>query len=70
MEYLTQSKDLLYVGPFPRKKHSHKCPSLGCKMRGQINAVACYKSHCQRPQRDLCSFCKREEKLNETNNSN
>ena len=53
---------LIYEGPFPRKKHSHKCPGLGCKMRRQINAVACYKSHCIRPQKDLCHSCREEER--------
>jgi hypothetical protein len=50
-----------YQGPFPRKKHSHKCLGIGCKMRGQTNAVACYKSHCTRPQKDLCASCRQDQ---------
>ena len=47
-----------YEGPFPRKKHSHKC--AGCATRiGQTNAVACYKQHCTRPQHtETCSWCR------------
>ena len=53
----TMSKKEPYNGPFPRKKHSHKC--LGCVPRGQINAVACYKAHCTKPQlTDTCNWCK------------
>jgi hypothetical protein len=45
-----------YTGPFPRKKHSHKC--LGCVPRGQLNAVACYKVHCTKPKvTDTCEWC-------------
>lgn len=46
-----------YTGPFPRKKHSHKC--LGCIPRGQYNAVACYKKGCTMPQTtETCSWCR------------
>ena len=45
-----------YTGAFPRKRHSHTC--LTCKTRGQ-GAVACYKSHCTKPQRiDMCACCR------------
>ena len=45
-----------YTGPFPRKRHSHHCK--GCEARGQINAVACYKQGCARPQTtEKCSWC-------------
>jgi len=45
-----------YTGPFPRKRHSHKC--LKCIERGQVNAVACYRSHCTKPQTtDHCAWC-------------
>jgi hypothetical protein len=46
-----------YPGPFPRKRHSHRC--TGCRAWGQTNAVACYKSHCTRPQLvHRCPSCK------------
>lgn len=46
-----------YNGPFPRGKHSHKCK--GCEERGQVNAVACYKSKCTRPQLvATCDWCR------------
>lgn len=45
-----------YTGPFPRKRHSHRC--RGCEARGQYNAVACYKSQCAKPQLVVsCSWC-------------
>ena len=45
-----------YDGPFPRKRHSHKC--TGCEKHGQHNAVACYKSKCTRPQKvSSCGWC-------------
>lgn len=45
-----------YTGPFPRKRHSHRCK--GCEKRGQYNAVACYKSQCCKPQlSETCSWC-------------
>ncbi len=44
-----------YTGPYPRKRHSHRC--LGCHDR---NAVACYKSHCTKPQLvTSCMWCAR-----------
>ncbi len=46
-----------YAGPFPRKRHSHRC--TGCRRWGQLNAVACYKAQCARPQlTHRCSSCK------------
>lgn len=44
-----------YAGPFPRKRHYHRCPK--CIDRGG-NGVNCYKSKCTLP-RDLkcCSWC-------------
>ena len=45
-----------YAGPFPRGKHSHRCKS--CQERNGQGSVACYKSHCTRPQlNDTCSWC-------------
>lgn len=45
-----------YTGPFPRKKHSHKCTN--CVKRGQLNAVACYKTQCTKPKvTEFCSYC-------------
>lgn len=50
---LTETKP--YAGPFPRKRHYHRCPK--CFDRGG-NGVNCYKSKCTLP-RDLkvCSWC-------------
>lgn len=47
-----------YTGPFPRKRHSHRCK--GCEVTvGQFNAVACYKKHCTKPQLvETCEWCK------------
>jgi len=49
-----------YIGPFPRKKHSHKCPGLGCKIRGQERPVACYKTQCTKPSKTLCASCRQD----------
>jgi hypothetical protein len=46
--------DQLYEGPFPRKRHAHRC--LRC---GDKNATACYKTKCTKPRitRD-CFWCR------------
>jgi hypothetical protein len=50
-----------YTGPFPRKRHSHRCK--GCEAHGQYNAVAFYKQRCTCPQlTEACSWCRREVK--------
>ena len=49
-----------YNGPFPRNKHSHKCPGAGCKARGQYNAVGCYKKNCTHPKSHLCPSCRQD----------
>lgn len=41
--------------PFPRKKHSHRCPKCG-------NAVYCYRTRCQKPQRVQCDNCDWQER--------
>jgi hypothetical protein len=42
-----------YAGSFPRGKHSHRC--INCD---DSRGVACYKSHCTRPQVvDTCPWC-------------
>jgi hypothetical protein len=47
----------VYAGPWPRKRHSHRCE--GCARRGQLNAVACYKARCARPQLTAqCALCR------------
>ena len=33
-----------------RKRHSHRCPVC-------VNAVACYKKHCTKPQRITVEQC-------------
>ena len=44
----------VYSGPFPRKRHSHRC--MGCN---DLNSVACYKSQCSKPQRvNQCQYCR------------
>jgi hypothetical protein len=46
-----------YTGPFPRKRHSHRCK--GCESFHQYNAVGCYKAHCSKPQlTETCSWCR------------
>lgn len=46
-----------YTGPFPRKRHGHRCK--GCEKRGQLNPVACYRQHCTRPQTtESCPWCR------------
>lgn len=46
-----------YTGPFPRKRHYHRCPE--CKKRGS-GGVNCYKSRCTAPVLldYLCSWCR------------
>jgi hypothetical protein len=47
------SRRVQYEGPFPRKRHSHKCLNCGG------NSVACYKTRCTRSQRvDSCQWCR------------
>lgn len=41
-----------YTGPFPRKRHSHRCLKCGG------NSVACYKAQCTKPQTIAqCKYC-------------
>ncbi len=43
-----------YPGPFPRKRHAHRC--LNC---GQGRSTACYKAHCTLPRVvTSCPFCR------------
>ena len=43
--------DKRYPGPFPRKKHSHRCETCGA-------GVYCYKTACSKPQRiAVCNYC-------------
>jgi hypothetical protein len=45
-----------YSGPFPRKRHSHRC--LKCEKSGH-NSVACYKAGCRLAQTiEVCSWCR------------
>lgn len=46
-----------YTGPFPRKRHYHRCPK--CKEKGS-NGVNCYKSRCTSPVLldHPCSWCR------------
>jgi len=42
-----------YTGPFPRKRHSHRCLNCGG------NGVACYKSQCTlAPVVTRCRWCR------------
>jgi hypothetical protein len=53
----TPSKTAPYNGPFPRKRHSHRCQT--CKGRQGQRAVACYKQKCTKPQSvEDCIFCR------------
>lgn len=46
-----------YAGPFPRKRHYHRCPD--CQKHGS-NGVNCYKQRCTVPalMSSLCSWCR------------
>ena len=46
-----------YTGPFPRKRHYHRCPK--CKEKGS-NGVNCYKQRCTTPvlMSVPCSWCR------------
>lgn len=46
-----------YTGPWPRKRHYHRCPE--CKARGS-NGVNCYKQKCSAPVllSGPCSWCR------------
>lgn len=46
-----------YTGPFPRKRHYHKCPK--CADHGS-NGVNCYKSQCTKPvlMAVPCGWCR------------
>ena len=46
-----------YTGPFPRKRHYHRCPK--CKDKGS-NGVNCYKQRCTIPvlMSVPCSWCR------------
>ena len=53
-----QERTAPYEGPFPRKRHSHRCTGCAAKY-GQYNAVACYKTYCRKPQlMGECSWCR------------
>jgi hypothetical protein len=44
-----------YTGPFPRKRHWHRCET--CRARGS-NGVNCYKTQCTKPRDTLaCGWC-------------
>jgi len=53
----TDARRSPYVGPWPRKKHYHRCPK--CKEHGS-NGVNCYKSRCSAPVllSSSCSWCR------------
>jgi hypothetical protein len=42
-----------YLGPFPRKRHAHRCQRCG-----QGRSVACYKQHCHKARvTATCMYC-------------
>ena len=51
------ARRLPYSGPFPRKRHYHRCPK--CDARGS-NGVNCYKQNCTAPvlMSGPCSWCR------------
>jgi hypothetical protein len=53
----TDARRMPYTGPFPRKRHYHRCPQ--CKNHGG-NGVNCYKQKCALPVllSDPCSWCR------------
>jgi hypothetical protein len=46
-----------YTGPFPRKRHYHRCPQ--CRAKGS-GGVHCYKSRCMAPvlMSTPCQWCR------------
>jgi hypothetical protein len=50
------ARTLPYTGPFPRKRHYHRCPK--CRVNGS-GGVACYMAKCTRPvlMSVACGFC-------------
>jgi hypothetical protein len=54
----TDARRLEYSGPWPRKRHYHRCPE--CKGQGS-NGVNCYKARCSKPVllSGPCSWCRR-----------
>lgn len=53
----TDARRLPYTGPFPRKRHYHRCPK--CKDHGS-NGCNCYKQRCTLPVllSGPCSWCR------------
>jgi hypothetical protein len=50
------ARHLPYTGPFPRKRHYHRCET--CFARGRSNGVNCYKKNCTRAVlHDGCWSC-------------
>jgi hypothetical protein len=49
-------RTLEYTGPFPRKRHYHRCPK--CRVNGS-QGVSCYMAKCTRPvlMSVACGFC-------------
>lgn len=49
----TGKRSEAYTGPFPRKRHSHRCLRCGG------NAVACHKAQCTvAPVTGTCKYCR------------
>jgi hypothetical protein len=53
----TDARRLPYTGPFPRKRHYHRCPK--CQDHGS-NGANCYKQRCTAPVllSGPCSWCR------------
>lgn len=53
----TDARRLPYSGPFPRKRHYHRCPK--CVERGGAG-VNCYKQRCTKPVflSTPCGWCR------------
>jgi hypothetical protein len=53
----TDARRLTYNGPWPRKRHYHRCPK--CIASGS-NGVNCYKQRCSAPvlMSTPCRFCR------------
>lgn len=54
-----------YAGPFPRKRHFHRCET--CWATRKQGAVYCYKTKCSKPQSsEDCALCRPIQKYGQT----
>jgi hypothetical protein len=52
---ISDTRFAAYAGPWPRKRHAHRCTRCG-----QGRSVACYKTGCTRSRvTQSCQYCRR-----------